>query len=75
MTMDDSKDSATSPIIAQSPPPQMPQQNSDGFSLKKAGERICEAGEYLINVVVVPFFSFSDWLSNLDALRYLDELS
>ncbi|XP_069976877.1 band 7 protein AGAP004871 isoform X5 [Penaeus vannamei] len=43
MTMDDSKDSATSPIIAQSPPPQMPQQNSDGFSLKKAGERICEA--------------------------------
>lgn len=72
--MDDSKDSATSPIIAQSPPPQMPQQNSDGFSLKKAGERICEAGEYLVHVVV-HFFSFSDWLSHHDALKYLDELS
>ncbi|XP_045125547.1 band 7 protein AGAP004871-like isoform X1 [Portunus trituberculatus] len=40
MTMDDIKDSATSPIIAQSPPPQIGQQNSEGFNLKRAGERL-----------------------------------
>ncbi|KAK4287456.1 hypothetical protein Pmani_039472 [Petrolisthes manimaculis] len=45
MTMDDSKDSATSPIIAQSPPPQIGQQNSEGFNLKRAGERLIEAGD------------------------------
>ncbi|KAK3894672.1 hypothetical protein Pcinc_001579 [Petrolisthes cinctipes] len=44
MTMDESKDSATSPIIAQSPPPQIGQQNSEGFNFKRAGERLIEAG-------------------------------
>ena len=45
MTMDDSKDSATSPIIAQSPPPQIPPQNTGGLDLKKAASRVFESGE------------------------------
>ncbi|KAL7644853.1 UNVERIFIED_CONTAM: hypothetical protein RMT77_004670 [Armadillidium vulgare] len=43
MVMDDSKDSATSPIITQSPPPQIPPPASTGFNFKKAGNRLIEA--------------------------------
>lgn len=46
MTLDDSKDSATSPIITQSPPPAMQTgaTASEGFSLRKTGARFAKAG-------------------------------
>lgn len=41
--MDESKDSATSPIITQSPPP-LPTTTPDGFSIRKTGARFAKAG-------------------------------
>ncbi|KAG7177968.1 hypothetical protein Hamer_G025276 [Homarus americanus] len=62
MTMDDSKDSATSPIIAQSPPPLMPQPNSEGFNFKRAGQRLIDADTKGTTLICYKGY---DWLTSL----------
>ena len=55
MVVDDSKDSATSPIIAQSPQPSAPAPTPRGFSIRRVVNRAIEVGKLHANI----FFQFT----------------